>query len=388
MKLNKQRIGDFIEVYNKRCEISNLTVNDISGINRDKEFFEPSKQVGANTSKYKVVPPDYFACNLMHVGRDVVLPISMNHSENNKIVSPAYTVFKVTDESIILKEYFFMLLKSDEKDRFFWFNTDSSIREGLEWEVFCDIEIELPTIETQKKYVSVYKSMLKNQEVYEKGLEDLKLVCDATIEKLRREMLSKEIQGNLYIQKPVGELIKYIDERNEDGGIIRFFGININKEFMPTVANINNVDATKYKVVKRNRFVFSGMQTGRDRTIRVALFSEDESIIVSPAYTTFEIRDEKFLMPEYLFMLFSRDESDRYGWFISDSSVRANLDLDRFEEITFIIPPIKIQKSIVGIYNAYITRMEINEKLKKQIKDICPVLIKGSLEEVAKSEKV
>lgn len=388
MKLNKQRIGDFIEVYNKRCEISNLTVNDISGINRDKEFFEPSKQVGANTSKYKVVPPDYFACNLMHVGRDVVLPISMNHSENNKIVSPAYTVFKVTDESIILKEYFFMLLKSDEKDRFFWFNTDSSIREGLEWEVFCDIEIELPTIETQKKYVSVYKSMLKNQEVYEKGLEDLKLVCDATIEKLRREMLSKEIQGNLYIQKPVGELIKYIDERNEDGGIIRFFGININKEFMPTVANINNVDATKYKVVKRNRFVFSGMQTGRDRTIRVALFSEDEPIIVSPAYTTFEIKDEKFLMPEYLFMLFSRDESDRYGWFISDSSVRANLDLDRFEEITFIIPPIKIQKSIVGIYNAYITRMEINEKLKKQIKDICPVLIKGSLEEVAKSEKV
>ena len=196
MKLNKQRIGDFIEVYNKRCEISNLTVNDISGINRDKEFFEPSKQVGANTSKYKVVPPDYFACNLMHVGRDVVLPISMNHSENNKIVSPAYTVFKVTDESIILKEYFFMLLKSDEKDRFFWFNTDSSIREGLEWEVFCDIEIELPPIETQKKYVSVYKSMLKNQEVYEKGLEDLKLVCDATIEKLRREMLSKEIQGD------------------------------------------------------------------------------------------------------------------------------------------------------------------------------------------------
>lgn len=171
MKLNKQRIGDFIEVYNKRCEISNLTVNDVSGINRDKEFFEPSRQVGANTSKYKIVPPGYFACNLMHVGRDIVLPISMNHSQKNKIVSPAYTVFKVTNESIILKEYFFMFLKSDEKDRFFWLNTDSSIREGLEWGVFCDIEIELPPIEIQKKYVAVYKSMLKNQEVYEKELK-------------------------------------------------------------------------------------------------------------------------------------------------------------------------------------------------------------------------
>lgn len=380
MKLNKQRIGDFIEVYNERCEISNLTVNDVSGINRDKEFFEPSKQVGANTSKYKVVPPGYFACNLMHVGRDIVLPISMNHSENNKIVSPAYTVFKVVDENIILKEYFFMLLKSDEKDRFFWFNTDSSIREGLEWEVFCDIEIELPSIEIQKKYVGVYKSMLKNQEVYEKGLEDLKLVCDATIEKLRREMPSKKIK----------KYIHPLDDRNnkELYNINNVKGLSIQKEFIETKANLSGVSLTSYKVVKPESFAYVTVTSRNSDRITMAYNRTDDTYIVSSSYIVFNISKPELLNPEYLFMFFERSEFDRYTRFHSWGSARETFTWDDLVEVEIPIPDIKVQKSIVDIYNAYITRMEINEKLKEQIKDICPVLIKGSLEEVANGEAI
>ena len=105
MMLNKVRLGSFIKKYKEKCNIPDLTENDISGINRDKEFFEPSRQIGKDTSNYKIVPPGYFACNLMHVGRDKVLPISMNHTTKNKIVSPAYDVFYV-DETIILKKRF------------------------------------------------------------------------------------------------------------------------------------------------------------------------------------------------------------------------------------------------------------------------------------------
>ena len=380
MKLSKQRIGDFIEIYNERCEIPNLTVNDISGINRDKEFFEPSRQVGANTSKYKVVPPGYFACNLMHVGRDIVLPISMNHSENNKIVSPAYTVFKVVDESIILKEYFFILLKSDEKDRFFWFNTDSSIREGLEWEIFCDIEIELPSIEIQKKYVGVYKSMLKNQEVYEKGLEDLKLVCDATIEKLRREMPSKKVKD--YIQP--------LDDRNnkELYDINNVKGLSIQKEFIETKANLSGVSLTSYKVVKPESFAYVTVTSRNSDRITMAYNRTKDTYIVSSSYIVFNISKPELLNPEYLFMFFERSEFDRYTRFHSWGSARETFMWDDLVEVEIPIPDIKVQKSIVDIYNAYITRMEINEKLKEQINDICPILIKGSLEEVAKGEAI
>ena len=86
----------------------------------------------------------------------------------------------------------------------------------------------------------------------------------------------------------IGDLISVIDERN-DIGIREFYGININKEFMPTAANTEGLDETKYKIVRKNRFVYSGMQTGRDGCIRISMYTEDIPILVSPAYTTFEV---------------------------------------------------------------------------------------------------
>ena len=80
-------------------------------------------------------------------------------------------------------------------------------------------------------------------------------------------------------------------------------------------------------------------------------------------------------------MWFSRSEMDRLGWFMSDSSVRSNLDLPRFYEIKIPIPTIQEQTALINIYSAYTTRRNINEQLKAQIKNLCPILIKGSLEE-------
>jgi type I restriction enzyme S subunit len=181
----------------------------------------------------------------------------------------------------------------------------------------------------------------------------------------------------MLIERKVSQLIEYVDERNTDNSITDFYGININKEFMPTVANVENVDPRKYKVVRANRFVFSGMQTGRDKCIRIGLYSENNPIIISPAYSIFEIKATEEVLPVYFFMLFLRGEMDRYGWFLSDSSVRANLDLDRFGEIGFKLPPIPIQQKYIDLYLAI---MRVT-KLKAQIKNICPILIKASLEE-------
>lgn len=178
-------------------------------------------------------------------------------------------------------------------------------------------------------------------------------------------------------ERKVGDLIKYVDERNDEKKVLDFYGINIQKEFMPTLANVDGVDSKKYKIVRNGRFVFSGMQTGRDKCIRIGLYQSDKEIIVSPAYTTFEIINKNEVLAEYFFMNFLSDEMDRYGWFISDSSVRSNLDLERFEEIKLKLPNIEIQKKYVKIYNA-IKRIE---NLNRDIKKICPVLIKASLED-------
>ena len=210
--------------------------------------------------------------------------------------------------------------------------------------------------------------MVANQQSYERGLDDLKNAFDASIDRIKHTAPCR----------PVGELVYEVDNRNENGEITSVQGINITKQFMPSVANTNGIDLTKYKLVKRNQFAFSGMQTGRDKCIRIALNKDNNPIIISPAYTVLDMKDDE-IIPEYIMMWFSRNESDRRGWFMSDSSIRSNLDLDRFYEIQLPIPCAKTQRSIVDIFNVYIARRNINEQLKAQIKNICPILIRGSI---------
>ncbi|MGE9993139.1 restriction endonuclease subunit S [Streptococcus alactolyticus] len=358
------KLIELIEQVSVKCGIENH--NNISGINIQKRFM-PSKNSGSNTSNYKIVGHNQFACNLMHVGRDEKIPIALNFDNQEIVVSPAYTVFRVIDTSIVNIDYLNMIFTSSEFDRYAWFCTDASIRGNLDWERFLDIQLDLPPLHVQEKYVAIYKAMLANQKAYENGLEDLKLVCDAELDIFKQTCHLEQV-GNLFSE---------VDKRNSDNQLSEVLGININKEFMPSKATSEKLD--RYKVIEKNQFAYSAMQTGRDETIRIALYSKDEPALVSPAYSILETNDR--VLPEYVMMWFSRKEADRYGWFLSDSSIRANLDLKRFYEIEIPIPDIHIQQSIVDIYNAYITRTQINERLKQQIKDICPILIAGAIKE-------
>lgn len=87
------------------------------------------------------------------------------------------------------------------------------------------------------------------------------------------------------------------------------------------------------------------------------------------------------LLPSYLNMYFERSEFDRYCRFNSWGSARETFDWNEMCEVKIPIPDMNTQKSIVEIYNSYLKRKEINEKLKSQLKKLCPILIKGSLEE-------
>ena len=201
------------------------------------------------------------------------------------------------------------------------------------------------------------------------------------MEDLKRSVFAEiDIVKHSAPKASVGELLEEIDVRNTDGAITNVQGINIKKEFMPSVADISSVSLRNYKVVRNNQFAYSSMQTGRDKCIRITLYDKSEPILISPAYSVLQVKDSS-VVAEYIMLWFSRPETDRYGWFASDASVRANLDLDRFFEIQIPLPDLKKQHSIADIYIAYMLRREINEQLKAQIKDICPILISGSLAE-------
>lgn len=375
MGLSRVKIGSFVELYSEACNIPNLTVDDVSGVNREKEFFEPSKQVGSDTSKYKVVPPNYFACNLMHVGRDVVLPIAINNTGKRKIVSPAYTVFRIIDENIILKEFFFILLNSEERDRYFWFHTDSSVRDGMSWDVFCNLEIAIPDVTVQKKYVDIYFGAKENLHSMKCGIEQMEKTCEVFLEKLLLEER----------HFPISIFIEEVDKRNDEliycEDDVR--GISTQKEFIPTKANMNGVSLSGYKIVEPHCFAYVSDTSRRGDKMSLAYNGTEASYLVSSITTLFKIKEQakEKLVPEFLFLFFRRDEFDRYARYNSWGSARETISWEDFGRLEIPVPAIEVQKDIVNIFKACEERKKVVDRLANLQKNLCPILIKGAIEE-------
>lgn len=115
------------------------------------------------------------------------------------------------------------------------------------------------------------------------------------------------------------------------------------------------------------------------KSLTLAINDSKDTYIVSSAYTVFKVQDTNKLLPEYLFMFFNRPEFDRYARFNSWGSAREVFTMDDMNDLVIPIPNISVQREIVNIHKCYIERQRIAEALKEQLKNICPVLIRGSL---------
>ena len=375
MALTKYKLGELITVCDER---NSFGLTNFYGLNINKEFMPTvANTEGLDESKYKVVRNRRFVFSGMQTGRDECIRISMYNGAEPIIVSPAYTTFEISREDLVIPEYFFMLFLSKEKDRFGAFCSDGSIRSNLDWERFVDFDITLPSIDQQRKFVEIYLALQNNLAAYQSKEEELKLVCDGYLDQLKKKC------GKVKVR----ELLEVVDRRNNKQSYSDIQGININKEFFPTVANVDESNTKNYKVVEQKQFAFSGMQTGRDMCIRIALNEKPNPIIVSPAYTVLKIKAGSSVLTHYIMMWFSRKQIDRYGWFASDGSIRSNLDLERFLEMKIPLPDISIQQEIVNMHKCYIERSRIASQLKEQLSNLCPILIKGSLEEKPLTKK-
>jgi type I restriction enzyme S subunit len=369
MALTKKRIGDLVEIVDER---NDLGIRDFYGININKEFMPTAARTdNLDESKYKLVTNGRFVFSGMQTGRDECIRISMYTGEKPIIVSPAYTTFEVKATDAILPMYFFMIFMSKEKDRLGWFYSDSSIRSNLDWDRFCEIELSLPPISIQQKYVDVYNSMLANQQSYERGLEDLKLVCDAYIEKLRRDIPSQKI----------GQFLLESDRRNDlDLPVDSVRGLATSKEMIPTKADMKGVSLGNYKMVMPRQIAYVPDTSRRGDKMSLGFNNTDEPLLVSSISEVFGTDVEK-LLPEYLMLFLTRPEFDRYARFNSWGSARETFNFDDMCDVEVPIPDIKVQKAISDIYAVYVDRKHIDDRLKERIKNMCPILIKGSLEE-------
>ena len=161
--------------------------------------------------------------------------------------------------------------------------------------------------------------------------------------------------------------MKWVDSRNKGLQSVNLLGISIDKYFMPSVANVIGTDLSSYKVVSVDQFACNPMHVGRDEKMPVALYMQEDSSIVSPAYFVFEVIDSNEILPEYLMLWFRRKEFDREVWFHTDGSVRGGILWEELCELTVPVPSIAEQQEIVDAYNDIERRIALKRKINDNL---------------------
>lgn len=366
MSLTKYKLGELIEQRREKYDgISNLPIRGVS-----REGFINAKQPDADKSLYNTFYKYDFVFN---PARMEINSIALNIEYEKAICSSLYEIFFIKDKNIILPEYLNLFIKRDEFARLCEFIGWGSAREYCRVGDISDVEISLPPLSVQQKYVNIYNAMLENQRCYERGLEDLRIVFEGYLDNLRKTEKLKAIKSYIALVETKNDSLEY--------GLDSVRGVSIEKKFIDTKADMTNVNLKPYFIVKPNEFAYVTVTSRNGEKISLAINDTDNTVICSSSYVVFKSIDENKLLPQYLMLYFSRSEFNRYARFNSWGSARETFNFEDMCDVKIPIPDIQVQKAIADIYNVYIARKEINERLKEQIKKLCPVLIKGSLEE-------
>lgn len=374
MGLTRFKLGELIQLEDERNSDGRFTLPDVRGISIQKVFIETKANMeGVSLAPYIRVEPDFFAYVTVTSRNGEKITLAHNTTSETFIVSSSYVVFSVKRLDLLDSDYLFMYFNRPEFDRYTRFNSWGSARETFSWEDMCDIDIDLPKLAIQQKYVNIYNAIVSNQQSYERGLEDLKLVCDGYIEDMRRKTPCEKIGPYIELIETTNDNLHY------DISAVR--GVSIEKKFIETKADMTGVNLAPYLVVQPNEFAYVTVTSRNGEKISIALNESEDTYICSSSYVAFRSKDDEFLLPQYLMLFLSRSEFNRYARFHSIGSARETFDWDELCNVQIPIPDIQVQKAIAEIYSVYIMRKKINEQLKAQIKDICPILIKGSLED-------
>ena len=378
MGLTKCILGHYLELCSNKNTDLVYGIDDVRGVNNLKQLMTTKADLnGRDLSKFQIVNPGEFVFNHRTSRNGSKFSIAYNDGDKPIICTEDYVVFKIRDDckKILNARWLYMFFNRPEFDRFVITNSWGSSTEFYNWEDIQAIGLELPSLLIQRKYANVYNAMFENQKSYERGLDDLKLVCDAYIENLRKYMPCEGI----------GKYITQKSDKNNEKTIDFVMGLSTKKEFREAQSRVNRDELGKYKIVNPGDFAFVPT-TDTWKVLAFALNTFQKDLVVSPIYEVFSV-DTDFLIPEYLAMWLSRQEFDRYARFHSWGSARENFSYEDMKNVQIPISSIENQKSIVNIFKAYKERIAINEKLKAQIKDICPILIKGSIEEARKAKE-
>ena len=369
MGLKKYRLGKYIERSTANNHSLKYKEDLIVGVTSDGVFSLPKGNVqGVDLKPYKIVNNGDFVYNPSRFDLGSIA----YRTEGLCIVSHLYQIFHLNEkgEKKIDPIWLFIYLRRNEFRREVTFRNFGSQRPEFNFNDLSDIELPLPSIEQQRKYVDVYLALQNNLAAYQSKVEELKMVCDGYIEELRRKMKCEKI----------GEYIVESNVKNSDNKIKEVRSVSVTKEFKLTNAKVNKNELSNYLVVRPKEIAFV-QTTGNEKVLAFAYNDQEYPVVVSSVDKVFKSKDVNILDLQFLSLYLSRKEFDRYARFNSWGSAREVFTMDDMNDVEIPIPDISVQREIVNIHKCYIERQRIAEALKEQMKNICPVLIRGSLTE-------
>ena len=370
MTMKKYKLGELIELSVEKNSEGLYGIENVRGISNAKEIMSTKADVDENViRKFYIVSPNQFIYNPRTTRMGDRVGLAYNNTDKPLLFSFNNIAFKIKDSAKeqILPQYLYMYYNRNEFDRYAITNSWGSATELFSFEEMCDIDITLPSIEQQRKYVDVYLALQNNLAAYQSKVEELKLVCDGYLDKLKFENEKLKI----------GEFIEMCDERNSEGiyTLKNLRGVSIEKKFIDTKADMAGVSLAPYIVVKPDFFVFVPVTSRNGEKITLAINDSKDTYIVSSAYTVFKVQDTNKLLPEYLFMFFNRPEFDRYARFNSWGSARETFDWSEMCRVKIPLPPIEVQQAIVELFNCADRAKKIAAEARERLKTLCPALV-------------
>lgn len=338
---------------------------DIRGVSNTKEIV-PTKANATERAleRFYVVCPGEFVFNRRVHGTGARrLGLGFNNSKRNFLFTEDYVAFSVNTNKL-LPEFLFIFFCREDFNRYVVTHSWGSATEFFNWEDMCRVKIPLPPIEVQRAYVDAYKGLTALIEENESLLKSLEETAQACVAECREKW-------------PMVSLGAYLQEtniRNTDGSIEDVRGISTAKRFREPNSRVDRTKLHNYKIVRPHQFAYVPT-TDTWRCLAVCLSSFKHSIVVSPIYITFKIKNEKQLLPEYLQLYFQRSEIDRYARFNSWGSARENFNWDDMCRVKIPLPPIEVQRAIVALYHCAEEARKIAEEAKAQLALACTAMI-------------
>lgn len=353
------RLGDYITQRREKNDNYNVP---ICGVTRDG--FIPPKQDGADTSLYNVFYKNDFIFN---PARMELNSIYLNLEYEKAICSSLYEIFYVNKPHELLPEYLNLFIKREEFARYCWYDAIGSARNYYRVSNMQDIRIPLPSIEVQKELVATYNGLKSIADQNEALIEPLTKACEAMVVDCK----------NKYPEVTLGEYIEECDERNSGGKytLNDVRGISIQKNLILTKADMKDVSLSPYKLLKPREFSYVTVTSRNGGKISLAINDTNETYIVSSSYVNYKCKDYNTLLPEYLFLLLSRGEFDRYSRFNSWGSARETFDWSELCRVKIPLPPLEVQQSVVSLYTCLEEAKKIASEAREQLKTICPALV-------------